>query len=198
MKIAIYGGAFNPIHNGHINLALSMHEIYKFDKILIIPTGKPVHKSDSEFASNFDRLNMCKIALSDNPVFEVSDIELRSKEKSYTYNTVQKLKRKFKDAEFYLIIGGDMLEIFDTWYEYIKLSKEVKVICAARQENYDVLKKKQLELFSVGCETIVREIPIFEVSSSEIRRKLKSHQTVTELLPKSVYTYIKERKLYEE
>lgn len=198
MKIAIYGGAFNPIHNGHINLVLSMNEIYKFDKILIIPTGKPVHKSDSEFASNEDRIKMCKLAFKGNRVFEVSDIEMRSKEKSYTYNTVQKLKKKYKDAEFYLIIGGDMLEIFDSWYEYLKLSQEVKVICAARQENYDDLKKKQLELFGLGCETVLREIPVFQVSSSEIRRKLKSHQTVTKLLPDSVYKYIKERKLYEE
>lgn len=198
MKIAIYGGAFNPIHNGHINLVLSMHEIYKFDKILIIPTGKPVHKSDTEFASNEDRINMCKLAFGDISVIEVSDIEIRSKEKNYTYNTVKKLKKKYKNAEFYLIIGGDMLESFDTWYEFIELSKEVKVLCAARKENYDDLKKKQLELFSMGCETVVREIPVFEVSSSEIRAKLKSKQNVNKLLPKGVYKYIKERKLYEE
>ena len=198
MKTAIYGGAFNPPHNGHIHLALSINDIYDFDRIILIPTGNPVHKSDNEFVSDADRLNMCELIADDNSIFEVSDIEIKSNEKSYTYNTVQKLKEKYPKDEFYLIIGGDMLMIFDKWYEYKKLSKEVKVICAAREDDYDILDKKRKELEKDNCVVYLENIIPKVVSSSEIRKKLRLNKSAKNLLPESIYRYILERKLYEK
>ena len=198
MKIAIYGGAFNPIHNGHIGLALSLNKKYQFDKIILIPTGNPVHKSDENFISAIDRLNMCKLVSQENKIFEVSDIETKCNEKSYTYNTVQKLKKIYPQDDFYLIIGGDMLLIFDTWYKYKLLANEVKVICGAREDNFKTLAKKVDELKKENCIVNLEEIPINCVSSSEIRQKLKFNQNVNKLLPGYVLEYIKERKLYEE
>ena len=196
MKIAIYGGAFNPPHNGHIHLALSLNEKYHFDRIFLIPTGNPAHKSSKDFASDEDRLNMCSIIANEYPIFEVLDIEIQSKSKSYTYNTVKKLKALFTGNEFYLIIGGDMLEMFDEWYEYKKLSKAVTILCAAREDNFQILEKKQKELLNNGCKIKLENIPILEVSSSEIRQKLKSNQTVNKLLPDAVLEYIKDKKIY--
>ena len=198
MKTAIYGGAFNPPHNGHIHLALSINDIYDFDRIILIPTGNPVHKSDNEFVSDADRLNMCELIADDNSIFEVSDIEIKSNEKSYTYNTVQKLKEKYPKDEFYLIIGGDMLMIFDKWYEYKKLSEEVTVICAAREDDYNILDKKRKELEKDNCVVYLENIKPKVVSSSEIRKKLRLNKSVKNLLPDSVYRYILERKLYEK
>ena len=198
MKTAIYGGAFNPLHNGHIHLALKLNEKFEFDRIILIPTGNPVHKSDSEFVSDEDRINMCKLITEDYSLFEVSDIEIKSEEKSYTYNTVQKLKELYPNDDFYLIIGGDMLMIFDKWYEYIKLSKEVEVICAARQYDFDALYKKKKQLQKNGCNITLVNIKPFVVSSSEIREKLRNKIKVDDLMPTKIYNYILERSLYEK
>ena len=123
MKIGIFGGAFNPIHNGHLHL---LDELYRaempfgqFDKLLIIPTANPPHKSSDGLISAEHRIAMIKLAIkeleyADN--IEISSIELESTEKSYTYTTLVKLKKIYPDAEFVLFIGSDQLFYFPKWY----------------------------------------------------------------------------------
>ena len=100
-KIGVFGGAFNPVHNGHINLALHYFNELELDKILFIPTASPPHKSDDDFAPKEDRINMLSLAISSFDKFEISDIEFKLTGKSYTYLTLSELEKIYKNAEFY-------------------------------------------------------------------------------------------------
>ena len=110
MRIGIFGGAFNPVHNGHLHLidSLSRFPMYPsmqpVDKILIIPTANPPHRSSDGFADGNDRINMLRLALEDNTKAEVSTIEFELRGKSYTFNTLKALRKLYPNDEFYLFI----------------------------------------------------------------------------------------------
>lgn len=198
-KIAILGGSFNPIHNGHINLALEYDKLYNFDKILIIPTNIPPHKNLSGNATNQDRFNMCLLACEKNNLFEVSDIEFKSNDTSYTINTINKLKNIYNDSKFYLIIGSDMLEIFNSWYNYEEIIQKCMVLCGSRYRN-DIEKLKQIkkEKFCNSDKIIISNINVIEVSSTEIRENIyKNPNYVKILLREKVYDYIIKNNLYK-
>ena len=131
IKIGVFGGAFNPIHNGHINMVKEAFADLKLQKMLIIPTCVSPHKSNKGLIAFEDRAKMCELAFAkeiEDGKFEISDIEKRMGGTSYTINTIRELKRHYPDdAVFYLIIGGDMLFYFDKWYRYEALLGEGKV-----------------------------------------------------------------------
>ena len=137
IKIGVFGGAFNPVHNGHINMVKEAFADLKLQKMLIIPTCVSPHKSNKGLIAFEDRAKMCELAFADEIAsgkFEISDIEKRMGGTSYTINTIRELKRQYPDdAVFYLIIGGDMLFYFDKWYRYEALLGECKVVAAARE-----------------------------------------------------------------
>lgn len=198
MKTAIFGGSFNPIHNGHLNLLNSLDRIYNFDRIILIPTGIPPHKSGKDYISAEDRLEMCRLACKDSNKLQVSDIEIKRQGISYTVDTVIEIKRLYPKDEFYLLIGGDMLMIFDKWREYIKLSKLVNVLCCARTDSeYEELIKKAEELSLNDCRVIVQKTNAVEVSSTEIRRLCSCGKAIEKLVPMSVCNFINERNLYK-
>lgn len=197
-KIAIFGGTFNPVHKGHINLCLQCNYIFNFDKILLIPTNIPPHKEcETQLASNFDRLNMLKIAILENPLFEVSDIEYQLGGKSYTYNTIIELKKKYTDYEMYLIIGSDMMKTFHLWYNNDLILKEVTIIAGARHENeYNellLLKEKQ---FNSSNKIQIADINIAEMSSTQIRQAIRDGLDMSKYLFEDEMKYIKAKKLY--
>ena len=102
LKIGIFGGAFNPVHNGHLNLAKHYLDELGLDKILFIPTNIPPHKSNEDFAGRKDRFNMLRLAIKPYDKFEVSDIEFKRGGKSYTYDTLLELKKYIKMQSFTL------------------------------------------------------------------------------------------------
>ena len=210
MKIGIYGGAFNPVHNGHLNLidVLSrapMHPDFRnLDKFIIVPTADPPHRSGADFASGIDRVEMLRLAIKDNDVFnkkvsykrvEISDIEFNMIGKSYTYNTLKALKGLYPEDEFYLFMGSDQLFSFRDWYKYEKILKMAHIVGFARS-NGDTSKIKQflIDNKDLGADAVY--YTPFEVSSSVIREKLKNGESIEGLVPKAVENYIKEHRLY--
>lgn len=191
-KIGIFGGAFNPVHNGHVNLILQVKEKCNLDKILIIPTLIPPHKD--EFTISFeDRMNMCELAFNNIVNLEISDVEREIEGKNYTIKTLNKLIEKNSSDEYNLIIGGDSLLSFEKWYKYEEILSKCKLIAAARNENQFQLLLEKRGIF-VNC-TIV-EIDVLEISSTQIRNILKSGGSASEYLPDKVYCYIKDKNLY--
>lgn len=194
IKIGIFGGAFNPPHNGHVNLAKAAFEALKLDKLLIIPTAAPPHKQRANVSFE-DRAEMCRLAFGDEPKFEISDIERHIGGKSYTLNTVKALKELYpKNAVFYLIIGGDMLYYFPKWYKYENLLGECKVVAAARRNDDYV---DMLEFANDIGRVKVLNLPVTEVSSTEIREKLLSGEDISGLVPGAVAEFIAEKGLYK-
>lgn len=198
MRIGLFGGAFNPVHNGHINLAKCYIDSLKLDKFIFIPTANPPHKTDAEFVSGEHRINMLKLAIDGIDNAEISDVEFNLEGKSYTYNTVTYLKKIYPDDDFYLIIGADQFFNFKTWYRYQDLLKMVKVCTAAREEKqYNELKAfAQSDEVISKADYVISNIPVYVVSSSQIRMLVKNNESVLEYVPKGVDKYIKDNDLY--
>ncbi len=196
MKIGVFGGAFNPVHNGHINFAEKYIDILSLDLLYIIPTGNPPHRACNDFAPEKARYDMLKAAFSDVPKTLVSDLEFKRSGKSYTYDTVQTLKSEYPGSDLYLLVGEDQFLKFEEWYRYAEILNDVTLCTAARGEN----PRKRLIEFAgdhFGASRVfIADFDPVVVSSSEIRDKLKNHYDISGLVPACVLDYIKEKGLY--
>lgn len=194
-KVGIFGGSFNPVHKGHTDLARAVFKMLKLNEMLIIPTAQSPHKAMTSVSFE-DRMEMCRIAFRDDKNFSVSDIEGKLGGTSYTINTVRALKEIYsKDTEFYLIIGGDMLFYFDKWYRHEALLKECHVVAAAREnDSYADMLECANELGRVK----VLNLPVTEVSSTELREKIAKGEDVGEMLDEQVKKFISERGFYRD
>ncbi len=196
MKIGLYGGAFNPVHNGHLALAEHFKNALELERLIFIPTHVPPHKSGDGLVSGEHRINMLSLALSGLDYCSVSDIEFRREGKSYTYDTVCELKKIYPDDEFFLIVGADQYFDFQKWYRADDLLRQVTVCSAARENNQY---RQMLEYKSKHDNmqnTVVCNFDVTEISSSKIRNMISTGQSVTEFVPDSVLRYIKENNLY--
>jgi nicotinate-nucleotide adenylyltransferase len=200
MRIGIFGGAFNPVHNGHLHLIdelsrLPMYPSLKpIDKMLIIPTANPPHRTGAEFACGEDRINMLSLAL-DNPKAEVSDIEFKLSGKSYTYNTLKALKKLYSDDELYLFMGSDQLLSFKSWYKYEKILGLAQVVGFSRSgEDNEAIRQFLIDNEELGIQAIVASP--YEMSSTKIRETVKNGGDISGFVPQAVADYIKEHGLY--
>lgn len=202
-KIGIYGGAFNPIHNGHLHLLDTLYRaessLGRLDRLLIVPTANPPHKSACGLASAQHRVAMIRLALAELPYaehIEISAIELESKEKSYTYSTLVQLQGIYPNADFVLFIGSDQLFNFQKWYRYKDILALAQVRAITRQESESqavadfLAQNKDL----AGIEALVAK-PVV-VSSTQIRQRVAKGESIADLVPASVADYIKEKGLY--
>lgn len=196
MKLGIFGGAFNPVHNGHINLAEKYIDILGLDLLYVIPTGNPPHRTCKDFAPEKARLDMLKAAFSGVKKALVSDMEFRRGGKSYTYDTVQTLKSDYPGADLYLLVGEDQFLKFEEWYKYKDILNDVTLCTAARG---DTSRKRLMDFAKKhfgGVRVYIADFEPVVVSSSEIRDKLKENRDISGLVPQSVLDYIKEKGLY--
>ncbi|MCI9146404.1 MAG: nicotinate (nicotinamide) nucleotide adenylyltransferase [Eubacterium sp.] len=196
MKIGIFGGAFNPVHNGHLNIADAFYEDLKLDKMLLIPTANPPHKSGAGLLSGDDRINMLRLAIENKP-YEISTIEFERNDKSYTYNTLLELKRLYPEADLFLIIGADQIINFEKWYRYSDILDMVTLCASAREsEEEKQIIIKSAQRLGIQDRFYMSGRAVLRVSSSEIRDKIKNGSDVSKLLPKKVFDYISEKGLY--
>ena len=192
-KTGIFGGAFNPVHNGHVRLAEEAVKQLKLRKLLIIPTCVSPHKH-TELLPYEDRAEMCRRAFGHIPGAEVSDIEVRLGGTSYSINTIRALKELYPDESFFLLIGGDMLFSFEKWYRYESILKEVKVCAAARDG--DSLADMMEYANELGR---IKVLPtqVVEMSSTEVREKAAAGGDISGMVPQGVADYIREKGLYK-
>ncbi len=191
MKYGIMGGTFDPIHLGHLFIAQEIFEQLDLDKILFIPNGTPPHKKAS--VSEEDRLEMVENALSDNPNFEVSDIELFKKEKSYTVDTLTELKEKDPDSDIYFIIGSDSVLSIDTWKNYEEIFELCTIVCYERPGfNVDDINISE----KLRGKIIFIDSILLEISSTDIRNRVFTNKSIKYLVRESTEKFIKMRNLY--
>ena len=195
-KIAIYGGTFNPVHIGHVNLLQSFIKTLKFDKVIVIPTNIPPHKNVNLTADAQTRLEMCEKAFDFLNVC-VSDIELKREEKSYSIDTISQLKELYPNDELFFLMGSDMFLSLESWYRYDDLKKLI-TFCAASRNSQDKVKlenhAKKLE--ENGAKTVVIDVDVIELSSAEIREKVMFGEDYSSLVPDEVAKIIEEKSLY--
>ncbi|EKE03172.1 MAG: hypothetical protein ACD_20C00236G0005 [uncultured bacterium] len=197
MKLTVFSGTYNPIHTAHLIIAEAVRDELQLDKITFIPAYYPPHR-DLDLASPEHRLNMVKIAIADNPYFEVNDIEYQRQEKSYTYFTIQELLDKNPEAsgKINFIIGSDAFKLIDTWYEIENLAKLVNFVIVIRPDNMEIGKLLDNVKLSNFDFHIVKT-PLLDISSSDIRRRIKQNKSIKYLVPKAVEEYIYDNNLYK-
>lgn len=193
MRIGVLGGSFNPPHKMHLNIALELINKQYVDKVVFIPTG-----SKYEYKNNLlpdrNRLEMLQILVNKNDNLSVSDYELKS-EVVYTYQTLKYFKEENPNDEIYFICGADNLSYMDKWMNSEEILSNYKILVIKRcSENINEL----LEKFKKYKENIiVADIEQRDISSTEIRDKLKNNENVLDLLDNDVYEYIINNKLYQ-
>lgn len=196
MKIALYGGAFNPVHSEHLNIVLAAKRALGLDKVIVIPTNISPHKKGVMSARGKDRLAMCRLAFEGVGGVEVSDVELKRGGVSYSYVTCRHFKKIYPSDDLFFIIGADMLKTFELWKEPDEILKCATLAVCAR-ENADELTpyiKKFQKRFK-------KEIVNFgyvgkPVSSTRVRTLAALGEDTAGLVPESVRLYIRKRHLY--
>ncbi len=198
MKIAIYGGAFNPVHLGHIQIVKTIQYEFDFDKILVIPSKISPHKSSVELISAKHRLNMCKLAFDDIENCEVSDIEINNDGISYTVKTLEMLKNIYNEAQFYLICGSDMFLSLLKWKDYKKIFEKAKILTFIRDnENLEKICEYKQKIECEGAKVQICKAEILPFSSTEIRNTIKNNKDFKKYVCKDVYDYITRFGLYK-
>jgi nicotinate (nicotinamide) nucleotide adenylyltransferase len=196
MRIGIFGGSFNPVHNGHTHLAKTAAAEFSLDRIFFVPSRISPHRSMTEYAAAEDRLEMLRLACANEPLFEVCDYELRSDRVSYTIYTIEYFRSRFPDDELFLLVGSDMLLSFDKWFCYEKILAQASLCVISRHDGDSAeLKKKSQELKKLGKIYVSESLPLV-ISSTEIRKKIAKNKDFTCYLDKNVVQYIRLKGLY--
>lgn len=196
MNIGIFGGAFNPVHNGHMHLLGCYFDALELDRVILIPTADPPHKSSDGLILGRHRMNMLSIACMGNSKIEISDIEFRLEGKSYTYNTLLELKKIYPNDRLFLIIGADQYLYFRNWYRADDILNMATVVTAAREEK-ELSKLIDFRQKNENMKnTVISSAQPVTVSSSQIREGIKNGENVSSLLPDGVYQYIMDNNLY--
>jgi nicotinate-nucleotide adenylyltransferase len=218
--IGLFGGTFNPIHSGHVRVIREVKAGFGLDKILIIPSALPPHKELDGVVDAENRLEMIRLAFSDDPNFVISDVELKRSGPSYTIDTVRYFKSTSpKNSGLYLIVGLDAFLEIDTWKSYNELFLLIPFIVMSRninKENSHRLVRKSLRnylqsniskryTFSSAQSSFIHDHkqPVYvfnvtpvDISSTTIRKRIKEGRSIKHLVPDAVEDFIKVKGLY--
>lgn len=198
MKIGIMGGTFDPIHYGHLILSQYVLDSLNLDKVIFIPSGMPPHKDEDVVLKAEKRKKMVELAIKSNPKFKVSSIEIEEESTSYTIETVKKLKNLYKDDKLYLILGGDSLLTLHEWKDYKEILKTINIAVVDRYNYSYSLLDSRVEYFNRRCNGNIVKVscPIIQISSTDIRKRVKEGRSIKYLLPEEIEDYIYEKNLY--
>ncbi|HBM17533.1 MAG TPA: nicotinate (nicotinamide) nucleotide adenylyltransferase [Lentisphaeria bacterium] len=200
MRIGLFGGTFDPIHIGHLNLAKALIEKSYLDHIIFVPAAKPPHKPEKPVTVFSDRYKMVELAIEEVNYFSISDIEeQRLPIPSYTFDTLRKVKTLYPKDILYLIIGEDSLLQIHTWYRGRELIDLCEIITYPRPNENCTLEKLESIWSKKTAERLFRtkvELPLIDVSSTQIRQGIKTEKTKINVIPEKVMKYIREHKLY--
>lgn len=189
MKLCFFGGTFDPPHNGHLQIAL--HCLNAFDRFLFIPAAQSPLKQKTPIASGIHRIKMLKLLIKDLQNTDICDYEIKNNTTSYTWSTIQFLKRNFSSDTLTMVIGADQLAKLHLWKDTEKIKENVQILCFNRNglTSASTLKEYSVKLISDFT------VPF---SSSQIRQKLfeSDDSLVPEMVPKPILKYIKTQHLY--
>lgn len=194
MKIGVYGGVFDPIHYGHLRIAETAREHLGLDRVLLIPSGTPVHRSATQAPAE-DRFGMCLLAARDNPDFEVSRMEIDTNQPNYTVTTLRRIREAQPDAELFLIVGADEARIFAKWREPDAILNMATLVVADRPGEIEQAPPPDWPEWITRRTVFLPPLRI-DLSSTEIRRRVREGLSIRYLVPEVVREYIEQKSLY--
>jgi len=215
MKAGLFGGTFNPFHNGHIEIIQYVKYTYDLEKIFLIPSATPPHKSNINLAPAKDRFEMVKQSLKDHENFFVSDKELIRKGPSFTIDTINEFKKEYGPTTlFYLLMGSDAFLDITTWKHKDQIFEAIRILIMLRGhwENYNAIVSFIDENISKGYilneqdntfshkkkqKIIICKVPKINISSTMIRDRVKNNQSIKDLVPANIEKIIRTKELYK-
>jgi nicotinate-nucleotide adenylyltransferase len=187
MKIGILGGTFDPVHNGHLHLAKKACEKLRLDKIIFIPTYLPPHKKGAQVTPAKHRYAMLRLAIAGHKKFQLSDMEIRRKGRSYTVDTLKALRKQYgAKTELFFITGSDSLKELNKW----KNLPEIFTLC-----RFVVVERPGFKVTKKLAGFILLRVGAKNISSTEIREKISS-SSLKSAIPADIRGYIDTHKLY--
>ncbi len=199
MKVAIFGGSFDPPHIGHIELAKKIISAELADKVLFVPSPNPPHKTDKKLTPFEDRYKMLQLAIAEFAEFEISDIENRRTGLSYTYDTILEIEKQYSQTEIFLLLGGDSLNMLDTWFNAKELVEKFNFITYPRKGediSLEYLQSKWESKLANKLFNSIVDFPVYEISSTVIRDEIKNKNISSKHLDKKVLEYINQKNIY--
>lgn len=197
-SLGIMGGTFDPIHYGHLIAAECARVEYALERVIFVPAKTPPHKDAAGILDGDDRYFMVKIAVKDNPAFEVSDLELKRGGISYTVDTVRHFQSQYPGIDIYFIMGLDSLLIIDTWKDVDQILSICRFIVVTRpgynMDNDEELKAKLPR--DLWERLFFMQIPGLDISSSDIRYRIGAGKPIKYMLPPEVESYIRKNRIY--
>ena len=200
MKTGLYGGTFDPVHNGHIEIAKAALAQFQLDELWFIPAKIPPHKMNKSITCEKRRLQMLELALEGlESSFQINTCELDRKSTSFTYISLGELKKQFPENDFYFIMGEDSLKDFETWRHPEIISNLANIIVAPRSEPDKDERSFYTEKYKnkFHSEIYFLDMPFIDVSSTRIKERISLDQEIKHLVPDKVYDYIFRNHLYK-
>lgn len=198
-QVGIMGGTFNPIHYGHLLLAETAYHQFSLDEVLIMPTKNTYYKNMSSLENEQNRIDMVSIAIEDNPNFTLSKEEINREGTTYTVETLTNLTAANPDCDYYFIMGADSLYHIESWREPEKILSMATILVAGRESHgTGNALDSQIEYLENKFDADIRPLhsPIVEISSNDIRRRVREGKSLRYLLPEGVREYIYDKGLY--
>ena len=199
-KIGIMGGTFDPIHTGHLMLAEWAADKAGLEQVWLIPTGLSYLKANRDILPGEERLHMAKLAVEGNERLRCMDLEIRREGFTYSYETMELLGQQYPQDRFYFIVGADCLAGLENWKCPERLLASCTLLAAVRGEHsMDELEQRRRRLLErFGGDIRLMSFPQLELSSTEIRERLRRGESVRYMVPEKVLAYIQERGFYHE
>jgi nicotinate-nucleotide adenylyltransferase len=196
-RVGVMGGTFDPIHLGHLVAAQEAASVLQLDRVLFIPVWQPPHKTDEPSASPEDRLCMVRLAVADNPIFEVSTIEVDHPGRSFTVDTLRRLVERYPDSELNFILGMDSLAELPKWHDPAGILGLARIVALYRAgwKTVDLAVLARALPESEGRVSLV-PMPELDIAATELRERVREHRPIRYLVPDAVASYIEEHKLY--
>jgi nicotinate-nucleotide adenylyltransferase len=201
-RVCLYGGSFNPIHCGHLIVARAVAEHLALQRVVLLPSLQPPHKGDRQLAGAAHRAEMVRLAISGEPLFELSDFDLARPGPSYTIETVQHFRAALgAGTELFWLIGGDSLNDLITWHRAGELVDACRIVTAHRPGwdavNWQALRSVLTDAQVDRLQNDVVPAPRIEISSTEIRRRIGEGRSIRYLVPDPVLEYIHRTGVYQ-
>lgn len=200
MRLGIMGGTFDPIHWGHLVTAEATRHQFNLDTVLFIPAGQPPHKEGRQVSSAEDRYLMTFLAITNNPIFHISRIEIDRPGESYTYDTIAKLRETYDLTELFFITGADAMREILTWHRAEELLRMCHFVAASRPgfTLSDYMQQETLQKLEREGSIHLIEVPAMAISSTDLRRRVTVGEPIKYLVPENVENYIYKNRLYIE
>jgi len=189
VRTGIFGGSFNPVHNGHIALASELLHAYELDEVWFVVSPENPLKRHSSLVDDMTRLEMVRLALRDEPQMQASDFEFHLPRPSYMWNTLRQMSLRWRERDFHLIIGADNWLCFGSWFAHEKILARYPIIIYPRPGS-------PVDAIRLPSNVTLASMPMNSISSTIIRQRISRGEPIDGLLPPQVETFIRKNKLY--